>query len=218
MSAALLSLADAYALYLDAIRAGVRRRAFEVVEEARAAGHDLPSIYLEVFQPALREIGRLWQQNLLTVAHEHLATAITEWAMLKVYEEATPRPPAGRTLIAACTETERHQIGLRMLCDFMDLEGWQTVFLGAAVPPEALVQLVAEHEPDVLALSASTAPHLPQLRATIAAVRAGVPRPPLFLVGGRPFLDDPGLGDTVGADLVARDAGAAARLLTERFG
>ena len=81
--------------YLAAIRAGERRRAFALVDQACAAGVGLRTLYLDVFQPALREIGRLWQENEITVAEEHLATAITEIAMARLYGAllmTSPRP------------------------------------------------------------------------------------------------------------------------------
>jgi methanogenic corrinoid protein MtbC1 len=37
------------------------------------------------------------------------------------------------------------------------------------------------------------------------------------LVGGRPFTEQPDLGEAIGADLVASDAGAAVDLLRSRF-
>lgn len=209
--------AEAYDEYLAAVRAGDRRRAFETVERARTAGIGVHTIYLDVFQPTLREIGRLWQENLLSVAEEHLATAITLAAMLRLSGE-TRLAESGRTLIAACSDTERHEIGLRMLCDFMDLEGWETIFLGPSVPAESLQRMVQERQPDVVALSASIAPHLPQLRATIAGLRAAAgAKQPLFLVGGRPFLADPELATQVGADLTAKDAAEAVAALRARF-
>jgi MerR family transcriptional regulator, light-induced transcriptional regulator len=202
-----------YERYLEAISTGDRRAALRVVEETHAGGMDVPTLYLEVFQPALREIGRLWQENRLTVAEEHFATAITEFAMLRLLGDVPPA--SGPLLIAACADTERHEIGLRMLCDLLELEGWETVFLGAAVPAESLAAMVAERRPRVVALSASISPHLPQLRASIAAVRA-LSDPPLVVVGGRPFLEQPELADAVGADLTAADAREAASLLNER--
>ena len=212
-----MSPADAYEAYLAAVRAGDRRRAFETVERARGAGMGVHAIYLEVFQPTLREIGRLWQENLISVAEEHLATAITLAAMLRLSGE-TALGEGGRTLIAACSDTERHEIGLRMLCDFMDLEGWETIFLGPSVPAESLQRMVQQRQPEVVALSASIAPHLPQLRATIAGLRAAAgERQPLFLVGGRPFLANPELAADVGADLTAKDAAEAVALLRARF-
>ncbi len=105
-----------------------------------------------------------------------------------------------------------------MICDLLDREGWETVYLGASVPAESLVQMARERRPQVVALSASIAPHLPQLRSMIAALRAALPdEPPLILVGGRPFLEAPELAATLGADLTAADAAAAVRLLRERF-
>jgi methanogenic corrinoid protein MtbC1 len=207
-------------VYLDALRAGDRRRALAVVDDARAAGLGLPALYLDVFQPALQEVGRLWQQNEFTVAEEHLATAVTQIAMGRLYTDyclATDRN--GRTLLAACTETEKHEVGLRMICDLLELEGWDATYLGASVPQESLVAMVLRDRPNVLALSASLAPHLPQLRSLIAAVRAATGEAvPYILVGGRPFLDDTSLADKVGADAMARDTTDAIARLRERFG
>ncbi len=207
-------------IYLAALRAGDRRQALAVVEDARAAGLGLPALYQEVFQPALREIGRLWQENEFTVAEEHLATAVTQIAMGRLYSDfCTAASRNGRTILAACAETERHEVGLRMICDLLELEGWDATYLGATVPPDSLVAMVVRDRPDVLALSVSIAPHLPQLRSLIAAVRAASGDAcPYVLVGGRPFLDDPTLAQRVGADATARDTSGALERLRDRFG
>jgi methanogenic corrinoid protein MtbC1 len=209
--------AAVYAAYLEAVRAGDRRGAFRVVDAASGAGLDLATIYMEVFQPALREIGRLWQENALSVAEEHLATAITQAAMARAFEHAVEwGAEGGPTLVAACADVERHEVGLRMLCDLLECEGWSTTYLGATVPLDALAAMVRQRRPDVVALSATLPPHLPRLRAMVRAVReAGAP-PPLVLVGGRPFLADPTLAARLGADLTATDAATAVRLLRQR--
>jgi MerR family transcriptional regulator, light-induced transcriptional regulator len=210
--------AEHYAAYLAAIRSGDRRRAFEVIDTARDSGVDLAGIYLGIFQPALREIGGLWQNNELTVAEEHLATAITQAAMARAYERAfTWNTDGSRTLIAACADVERHEVGLRMLCDLLDLEGWRTTYLGATVPVESLAAMVGRLRPDVVALSVALSPHLPRLRAMIVAIRSTLgDGQPLIIVGGRPFIDDPSLAQRLGADLTARNAVDAVRLLGER--
>lgn len=210
--------AEAYSLYLDAVRAGDHRRAFALVERARKAGLDLRVLYLEVFQPALREIGRLWQENLLTVADEHLATAITQSAMVRLYTLLDVPAGTGPTFLAACADSERHDIGLRMLCDFLDMESWNTLYLGASVPAESLLAMVRSRQPEVVALSASIIPHLPQLQAMVSAVRQVRGKIPLIIVGGRPFLEEPQLARALGADLTADDAAEAAALLKVRFG
>lgn len=216
--AAAVSAHAAYESYLTALRAGDRRAAFSAVESARAAGLDIAAIYLDVLQPALREIGLLWQQNLLTVADEHLATAVTMSAMMRLAAETIPEQRGRLTMIAACGESERHEIGLRMLCDLLDREGWETIFLGSTVPMDSLARMVAERAPNAVALSASLAPHLPNLRVAIRAVRrAAGDSQPLILVGGRLFIDQPGLATWAGADLTANDAALAVQLLVEHF-
>jgi methanogenic corrinoid protein MtbC1 len=216
-------LRPVYDAYVRALRSGDRRGAFRIVAEARAAGHSIEALYLEVLQAALREVGRLWQMNEMTVAQEHLATVITQGAMARLYEDifrqqesaaATKRP----LLVGACAPRERHEIGLRMLCDLLELDGWDTVYLGASVPDEALVVMLQERRPEVLALSASTTPQITDLEATIRRVRAELETPPFIIVGGRAFLDDPALAARIGADGVAPDAREAVRMLARHGG
>lgn len=209
-----------YDAYLRALRAGDRRGAFAVIDAARAAGLDLGAIYMHVFQPALREIGRLWQENEITVADEHLATAITQAAMARVYEQAvTWTRTQAHTIVAACVDTERHEVGLRMLCDLLECEGWDATYLGATVPTASLVAMVRARRPDVLALSAALPPHLPRLREAISAVREALgDDAPLILAGGRALGDDLALATRLGADLTAVDAADAVDLLRRRIG
>lgn len=210
---------DAANRFLDAIVAGNRRRAFDVADAALDGGMDIRALYLDVFQPALREVGRLWQQNRITVADEHLATAITQAAMARLYERLfASATGSGPLMVAACAEGERHEVGLRMVCDILELEGWDTVFLGTAVPTADLVRMVCERRPQVVALSASIGPNVPRVEAAIRAIRQGCgARQPLIVVGGRPFAADPGLAPRLGADVTATDAAEAAERLKERF-
>jgi methanogenic corrinoid protein MtbC1 len=204
--------------FLAALRRGDRRGAHAVVDRVLDRGDGLQVLYLDVVQPAMREIGRLWQENELTVAEEHLATAITQSAMARafdrVYRWHESRTPS---LIAACVDEERHQMGLRMLCDLLELEGWDTLYLGASVPVESLVDMVKKRRPEVVALSATIAPHLPRLRAAIDAIRAeNLDVVPLIIAGGRALDSGPELAQKLGADLTAADAAEAVRILRER--
>ncbi len=210
---------EVYEQYLAALRSGERNRAFLVIDRARGAGMDIGTLYVMVFQPALRQIGALWQANEITVADEHLATAITQAAMARAFERDFEWSAApGRSLLGACPEMERHEVGLRMICDLLDLLGWETTYLGASVPVDSLVAMIQKKNPDVVALSVAITPHLPRLRLMIEQIRTLFTDPPLILVGGRPFLDDPSLATSLGADLTAENAVDAVHLLQQRFG
>jgi methanogenic corrinoid protein MtbC1 len=205
--------------YLAAIRVGSRREALAVVDDALREGMDARTLYLQVFQPSMHEIGRLWQENRITVADEHLATAITQLAMSRLYEQLFgDRVDAGPLLVAACAQDERHELGLRMICDLLELDGWDTVFLGASVPIEDLVEMVKARKPEVVALSASITPHLARVREAVAAIREAMPGDaPVIAIGGRAFAGNAALAERMGADITAKDAVEVAERLKERF-
>jgi methanogenic corrinoid protein MtbC1 len=196
--------------YLSAISAGDPRRALAVIDGARRAEVGVRTIYLSVLQPALYEVGRRWEQGIMSVAQEHFATAVTQTVMSRLAGEAFLTAPLGeRSLIAACVDAERHEVGLRMLCDLLEVEGWTTIYLGPTVPTADLVRMVRDRRPQALALSVSLPPHLLAVRAAIADVRAlGAPQP-VVMVGGRALQSDPALAARLGADFTAQDAAEA---------
>ncbi len=199
--------------YLDALLAGDRRAATGLVIEAARAGTPVPELYLGVFQPCLREVGRLWQLNRISVAQEHLFTAATQMIMSQLYPFIFDRPGNGRRLLAACANGELHEIGVRMVADLFELDGWETTYVGASSPIAATVALAVERRPDLICVSATIAPNVAHAQALIAALRA---RPELerarILAGGRPFDQAPELWRRIGADGWAANAVDAVRL------
>lgn len=209
----------AEARFLDALLHGDRRAAALIVDATLEANGGLRALYLDLIQPALREVGRLWQENEITVADEHLATAIVQSVMGRAFErEYVWRGEKALHLVAACADDERHQIGLRMVCDLLELQEWETTYLGASVPIASLVEFVGRHAPHAVAISASVAPSITRVRSAIAAIRAApLRRQPVIVVGGRAFLGDPTLAARIGADGTAADAWDAVALLHDRL-
>jgi len=192
--------------------------------EARVAALDMldrgvspRALYLEVLGPALQEVGSRWQRGLISVAQEHLATAIVTSVMATVAPRLIEPPPIGRRAVLACTDGELHDVGLRMVGDFLEADGWDVLFLGALTPPGALQRLVADRAPDVVGLSTALTTHLASAAEAIAAMRR-LETPPFVMVGGRAYRDDPSVALGIGADVLLADAGAASVLLRQRFG
>ncbi|MDQ2105494.1 cobalamin B12-binding domain-containing protein [Azospirillum isscasi] len=203
--------------YMDALLAGDRRRAAALVTEQAAAGVRVSDLYLHVFQPALREIGRLWQTRAITVAHEHFATAATQAIMGQLYPAIFAAKRRGLSMVAACISGEQHEIGIRMVADFFEMAGWDSHYLGANTPVNSIVHAVRERDARILAVSATITAHVGRVAALIAAVRAELgERPPPVLVGGYPFNLVPDLWRTVGADAFAPGA-AEAVAIAERL-
>ena len=193
--------------YLTALVAGARPEALEIaVEEALSEDVPVPSLYLEVIQAAQYEIGRLWQEKRLTVAQEHLATEISRSAIELLRPHLPAQQRNGKRAVVACVEGELHDLGARMVADFLEMAGFEVHYLGADVPSESLAQLVRERRPDLLAVSATERSRLAALCRTVAAVRA-VPgdRIPIA-AGGQVFLRKSRPGRRLGIDMHARDA------------
>jgi methanogenic corrinoid protein MtbC1 len=210
---ALYALPPAHALargYLQAILKGNRLIAQQFVMDAARNGMPLRQIYLEVFQPALYEVGRLWETGRVSVAQEHLATAITQTILSTIYAEALIPAPTGQRAIVACLSGNYHEIGARMVADLLQLSGFDALFLGANTPEQSFLEMVDDLKPQVIGLPSSLPRHVEQVRATIAKVRGDFATDrPTILVGGLAFNQVDALWRQVGGDVSGRDAGEA---------
>ena len=174
--------------YVRALLDGRRDTAVDQVLGAMGAGASLVDVSVDLVQPALYEIGRLWQHNRIGVAQEHLATAIAQNALAAGFARAGFAPPNGRRAVFACVADNHHGLGLRMVSDAFEVAGWEADFLGADTPTPDIVRFVCEHRPDLLGLSAGLVPQVIAVRDVIARVRAelGNAAPPI-IIGGLPF-------------------------------
>jgi methanogenic corrinoid protein MtbC1 len=196
--------------YLASLLAGERRIASQLVLDSVARGMSVRDVYLDVFEPVQHEIGRLWQVNRITVAEEHYCTAATQLVMSQLYHLIFTGEPSGRTLVATCISGDLHEIGLRMVSDFFEMEGWDTYYLGANTPTASVVQSILERRADVVAISATITSHIRAVAELVAAIRAEPACSRVkVLVGGYPFNVEPELWKRIGADGCASDAEAA---------
>jgi methanogenic corrinoid protein MtbC1 len=177
------------------------------VLDAVEDGMSVKEVYLHVFQPCQREIGRLWQRNEVTVAEEHYVTAATQLIMSQLYPRIFSAEKTGRRLVATCVGGELHEIGVRMVADFFEMKGWDTYYLGANTPTDSVLETLESRQPDLLGISATITFNLDEVIDLVTEVRgAGVGEGIPILVGGRPFLKTEGLWERVGADGYAPDA------------
>ena len=191
------------ARFLRSILSGDLGTSLAVAREART--HGLPFLYEEVVRWALVEIGRCWEVGSISVADEHVATAIVQSVLASLYP-SFPWAPAGPKGVVACATGERHELGARMAADLLACDGWDVIFVGADVPQDALVELVMREQPCFVGMSASLPERLPRLHETLEQLRGVVPAAKL-VVGGRVVQGIDSRSDDV--DLVARSASAA---------
>lgn len=189
---------------LVALLAGDEREADGVFKKAVKRGADAAVLAKELVQPALDEVGRLWEAGEVSVAEEHLATALASRAFLLHGACAEPPPLGAPRLVLTCLAGEFHELGARIVAEVGRREGWQVELLGANVPREAALRYVAERAPEAVGLSLCLACHLVEAAAMIERIRKAAPATRV-LVGGLAFRRDPSLAAASGADACFAD-------------
>jgi methanogenic corrinoid protein MtbC1 len=173
-------------MYLDAMLHSNTREAYAVINRAREQGVSILDIYENILHAVMYEVGRLWHQNKLTVDKEHYCSSVTQTVMSRFYDVLFLQPRNQRKLICCAVGSELHEIGGRMLSDLFEYDGWDTYYLGAAVPQKALLHAISEHHPDLIALSVTMPQHLLECESTVRTVRNLYPEVKIA-VGGHAF-------------------------------
>lgn len=198
------------AAFEQALLSGNARAANALLDLCLERGDTLLNFELHVIQPALYGIGRKWQYNQVSVAQEHLATAMSQSVMSRGLMK-TPFPQGnGRKVLLACVQGNKHCVGLQMVADGFYLAGWDVQFLGADVPTRSLVKHVAEWKPDLVGLSVSVAQQLRVVKDITAQLTQAMhsSRPPV-IIGGLAIIQFARIADVVGADGWSPNARAA---------
>jgi len=193
--------------YLDLLLEGERHQAGRLILDAiENETASVKEIYLNVFQPAQKEVGLLWQTNQISVAQEHYCTAATQMIMSQLYPYIFATEKIGYNMVATCVGNELHEVGLRMVSDFFEIEGWDTYYLGANTPAVSILQAIEEQQANILAISATMTFHVSKVADLIEHVHRQLPHPPKIMVGGYPFNVEPTLWQRLGADGSAHNA------------
>jgi methanogenic corrinoid protein MtbC1 len=177
---------ELYSKYMHGLLAGNRRVCHDVVTSLLDQDIDIKDLYVHLFQRSLYKVGELWETNQISVATEHIATAITEGVLSLIYPKIFEADHTGQKAVIACVPNEFHQIGAKMVADTFELNGWDGHFVGANTPTHELMKLIRENDPDVIALSLSIYFNLSNFEKMITEIRAEFPETPIW-VGGQAF-------------------------------
>ena len=180
---------------------------------AMAAGSGLDEVYLDVIAPAMRSIGTRWATGELDVALEHRATGIAFRLLGRLSPRFARRGRTRGAVVLGTPEGERHSLPVALLADLVRGAGWDVTDLGADLPTDSFVGVVAAMEGLVaVGVSVTSSSSVAAAGELLPALRAALPGGVLLAVGGL-FLTTPvGQQRSVDRMLAARNdrAGAAA--------
>ena len=156
--------------------------------------------------PLMVEIGERWHDGRLRASHEHLATEVLRGLVARILSRSRPQSPRG-TVVIATTPGQRHEVGGLLAAAAAVQEGWRTVYLGADLPTDDIIEAARQVEAGAVALSfafrADDSDDLDQIRRVADALAPDVQ----LVVGGSAARDARAelvtLGALVPEDLVA---------------
>ena len=159
--------------FLKTLLTGDRTSAGSMIFDAVDNGLSIRDTYLDIFQPCLFQVGAMWHQGRITVAHEHFVSAAIQLIMSELYPRIRRQSELMRkdTVIVGCVAGELHEIGSRMVADLLELAGWRVLYLGANTPGTSLVDIAREQGAVLLALSMALPSSGPATREILERVR-----------------------------------------------
>lgn len=196
------SNAELASRYLDRLLDRDMAGAMETVESALAT-LPIDTVYTEIIQNVMYEIGERWLTNRLSVAQEHYCTAATQTILAALYMRFSDQPRNGRTAVMACIGSELHELGPRMVSDLLEYHGWDCIFLGAGVPLDTLLGTLEDEQPDLCCLSVTLQQGVPECAKDILAIKERFPQV-IVAVGGHAFAELHA-GDQLHADIFTHD-------------
>jgi MerR family transcriptional regulator, light-induced transcriptional regulator len=116
----------------NALVDGNVKSAEQIADQALAVGQDAAAVEVRVIAPAMRMIGELWEQDAISVADEHLATAISHQIVARLFRHLVQGDAGSRArVMLAATQGEHHILGLRMTADVLQGAGYEVMYLGS---------------------------------------------------------------------------------------
>jgi methanogenic corrinoid protein MtbC1 len=161
----------------------------------------------EVLLPYLQELGERWESGAASVAQEHFASHVLRGRLLGL-ARGWGRGSGPRAILA-CSPGELHDLALIAFGLVLAGRGWAITYLGPDTPVETIQETLAELEPRLVVVTATTRRRLRAAQTGLTELARHVP---VALAGAGA---SPALARTIGASLLTGDPVTAAERLAE---
>lgn len=191
---------------------------FDAMLENGAAIEDL---YIELLAPTARRLGELWDKDIndffdVTRGLSHLQQIVRQHSA--AFDNDIGQPIRTGRVLLMTLPGEQHTLGITIVDEFFRRDGWQ-VWSDPPASIDHVVDIVSDQWLDVVGFSISRTARVSELTAAIRLIRQSSFNPKLtVLVGGKPFIDQPDLVGTVGADATAIDGRHAVQQVRQMLG
>ncbi|RME81488.1 MAG: cobalamin-binding protein [Caldilineae bacterium] len=195
-----------------AILEGDKDKAARLVERALDQGVPAKEILDNGLMPGMDEVGARFRRGDMFVPEVIMSAD----AMQAGLDLLRPHLVAGGVelvgkIVMGTVKGDLHDIGKNLVDMMCEGAGFEIVDLGFNVPPEAFVEAIKEHKPDIVGMSAMLTTTMRAMGYTIKAIEeAGLRDRVKIMVGGAPV--DAEFAKRIGADGYGSNAATAVEL------
>lgn len=155
----------------------------EILLRRAVARHGLIHFVDLIAAPFLRAVGDAWHAGTLSVAQEHLATAVVQ----RVVSETAPLLTGADghpTIVIGTLEGERHAAGALMAAAAAASEGWRVIYLGADLPPEEFADTAVRTRARAVGISIVSPEKKSRITDALQSLKSMLPSGATLIVGG----------------------------------
>ncbi len=190
-----------------------RTGAAELIDKVLVSGIQPVQVIADILDPAIVQLGRLWEEETMSLAQNFVASKIAEDTLLRCIPVNSINPRTKGAVVIGNIEDDFHSLGRKTVGLFLSAAGWEVYDLGNDVPAEELLEKAIEVNACIIGASAmmqTTALNIRKLRQLIDD--RGFAGRIKLAVGGAVFNWRPDLVAEVGGDGTAHNAVGADEL------
>ncbi len=200
-----------------AVERGLPERAAALAVTLMESREPLALVQEELI-PALDRVGKAFEQKKLFLPQLLMSADAARAAFAKVQERICAggkKQESKGEIILATVKDDVHDIGKNIVKVLLESYGFTVVDLGKNVPPEVVVQTAVTRGIRLIGLSALMTTTVPNMEATIRALKAAMPDCTV-VVGGAVLTED--CAEAIGADAYSPDAMCTVRFAETYYG
>ena len=169
-------------LFSQALISHDKEKAIKLITDAlKNRTHDVKTLYETILAPSLNQISSNQIEQELPIWEEHLSSSIVRSALEITYPFVLAERDAGHSVANAqfanqkavvfCLEEEYHELGARMITDFLTILGFDAYYIGANTPKREILKAIAYFEPTLVCISVTNFYHLTKLHSLIEELK-----------------------------------------------
>ena len=166
-------------------------------------------LYTRILAPALNQMTCEEEDQRLCIWREHVHTAIIRTIVESCYPFVIAEKKKmnigdrGKAAVL-CPPEENHELGARMVADFLTICGFETIFVGSNTPYEEFLNGVEILRPKLIAISVTNYYHIFVTKKIVADLRSKMGDQVKIVIGGNAFDSNPEHVKAIGADFYSK--------------